>query len=86
MKKIAEFYTIEVYAIDKSDTIILYYHGGDVSYPPITLHMNIFTGEVEEDITELYISHTLNAWYSDYKFDLIDMYESEEYRTLPDWG
>lgn len=37
-------------------------------------------------IAELYISHTLNAWYSDYKFDLIDMYESGEYRTLPDWG
>ncbi len=42
MKKIAEFYTIEVYAIDKSDTIILYYHGGDVSYPPTTLRMNIY--------------------------------------------
>ena len=85
MKKlITEFYGMKVFAIDKIDTLILEYDGGE---NPLELHLNIFTGELEEEKTGdvEFILNTLNDWYDTFKSQLMDMYESGEYNSLPNW-
>ena len=54
---------------------------------PLELHLNIFTGGLEEGKTGdvKFILNTLNDWYKTFKSQLINMYESVEYNKLPNW-
>ena len=73
-KLIGSFYGINVFATDKTSTILLNYVGGDVE---TDFHMDIYTGEIEEKDDEEYLSirNTLKGWYKDNRNDLINGFE-----------
>ena len=83
MEKIAEFCDFEVYINSefKGTPIIKVHYNED----DIDGEINLLTEEIQGDFDQ-YIFPILEAWFQEFKEELISMWNNKETYILPEWG